>query len=484
MQTWLLLSKKISWNRDSAPIVVSVENNDGDTKQVPRLPGDVIRDLIAAAQQADMTMASAFTAACSFLRLDLALVVPGTVQTIVVNDVTAAGGTAEEWSDGDLTTVRGAERLRERIMKKSPRIVRFCCPTENSTPSESCHLTTVQSRPRHQSREHRIQRHMSNLAADMASSGQCDFVLEIPWNSRAVRPGGCTHERLKGFHRAWVPACAWGLRTDSSGYAEGGWRVVTSMRSVADLLASRSCNETHWHRPVEGVFQPAASLPHLCRRLMPTFLRRPAPLELAELVAGATIRRLLRGKQSIQRRLTGKQAPPGSSLLQLSNPATETVLEVEEHPVVPEKTEPWRPLTETEKIAWDALSPEEREVCEAFVHRLHRELGHSDIRGMVDSLRQNHAHPTVLAAAKLMQCTAWQESARLLSRPVSSGKIMESGAVLQMDNFYWKHTMKEVHVKGTLLVDASSRAAVVWIWRTAPRQEILGNVSVLEPRRM
>ena len=103
---------------------------------------------------------------------------------------------------------------------------------------------------------------------------------------------------------------------------------------------------------------------------------------------------------------------------------------------------------------------------------------------MVDSLRQNHAHPTVLAAAKLMQCTASQESARLLSRPVSSGKIMEPGAVLQMDHFYWKHPTKEVHVKSTLLVDASSRAAVVRIWRTAPRQELLGNVSASEARQM
>ena len=55
---------------------------------------------------------------------------------------------------------------------------------------------------------------------------------------------------------------------------------------------------------------------------------------------------------------------------------------------------------------------------------------------MVDSLRQNRAHPTVLAAAKLMHCTACQE---MLSRPVTSGKVMEPGAVLQMDNFYWKH---------------------------------------------
>ena len=87
------------------------------------MPGSVIRDLVAAARQMDETMVSAFTAACSFQRLDLALVNPGTVQTILVDDVTAAGGTAEEWSDGDLTTVRGAQKLRDWIVMKSPRIV-------------------------------------------------------------------------------------------------------------------------------------------------------------------------------------------------------------------------------------------------------------------------------------------------------------------------------------------------------------------------
>ena len=93
----------------------------------------------------DDTIVPAFTAACSFQRLDLALVNPGKVQTILINDVTAARGTAEEWSDGDLTTVRGAEKLRNWIMMKSSRIVWFCCPTENSTPSENCHLTAAQS---------------------------------------------------------------------------------------------------------------------------------------------------------------------------------------------------------------------------------------------------------------------------------------------------------------------------------------------------
>ena len=49
-------------------------------------------------------------------------------------------------------------------------------------------------------------------------------------------------------------------------------------------------------------------------------------------------------------------------------------------------------------------------------------------QGMVDSLRQNRGHPTVLAAAKLVHCTACQESARMLSHPVTGGKVMEPGA--------------------------------------------------------
>ena len=284
----------------------------------------------------DETMVSAFTAACSFQRLDLALVNPGTVQTILVNDVTAAGGTAEEWSDGDLTTVRGAEKLRDWIMMKSPRIVWFCCPTENSTPSENGHLTAAQSRSRHQSREHRIQRHMSNLAADMASSGQCDFVLEIPWNSRAVRFGGCIHERLKGFHGAWVPACAWGLRTDSIGYAEGGWRVVTSMRSVADLLVFRSCNETHWHRSVEG------TLPWSLRSWLQ---EQPSNDDFG---ANRQFRDALPRNSHclvtvcLNHQIQQTEAVPDVEEHPIVPDRTEP-LNLEEHPVVPERTEPWRP---------------------------------------------------------------------------------------------------------------------------------------------
>ena len=125
---------------------------------------------------------------------------------------------------------------------------------------------------------------------------------------------------------------------------------------------------------------------------------------------------------------------------------------MEEHPVVPERTEPWRLLTEKEKNAWNTLSPEERDVCDALVHRLHRELGYSDIRGMVDSLRQNRAHPTVLAVVKLMHCTGLPGECQNVISSCDQWKghgTWEQSCRVKI--FYWKHPLKEVHVKGTLL---------------------------------
>ena len=98
--------------------------------------------------------------------------------------------------------------------------------------------------------------------------------------------------------------------------------------------------------------------------------------------------------------------------------------------------ETWRPLTSAEQISWDYLSSQDKETCDALVHRLHRELGHFDFQEMLGSLRQRKVHPTLLAGAKFLKCGACQASARLSLRPVASGRLAELGAVLQMDSFY------------------------------------------------
>ena len=56
-----------------------------------------------------------------------------------------------------------------------------------------------------------------------------------------------------------------------------------------------------------------------------------------------------------------------------------------EYPVIQEDAD--RRLSPEEQRAFDLASEEERETARTMVSRLHLALGHSDPRGMIDSLR-------------------------------------------------------------------------------------------------
>ena len=92
------------------------------------------------------------------------------------------------------------------------------------------------------------------------------------------------------------------------------------------------------------------------------------------------------------------------------------------------------------------------------------ELGNSDPRGMIDSLRRKHAHRLIIAAKKF-SCSVVEESQRRNLHPVAARVLHELGTSLQVDQFEWKHLVLNLHVLGTTLVDAGSRAASVTIQR-------------------
>ena len=103
---------------------------------------------------------------------------------------------------------------------------------------------------------------------------------------------------------------------------------------------------------------------------------------------------------------------------------------------------------------------------------------------MVDSFGQRKIHLKILAGAKLMKCDACQARARVSLRPVVSGRRAESGAGLQMDNFYCKQPTLNIYIKGALLVDMALRVTVVRILKTSLRAERVGNVPSVEARTM
>ena len=146
----------------------------------------------------------------------------------------------------------------------------------------------------------------------------------------------------------------------------------------------------------------------------------------------------------------------------------------DDYPVIQEDAH--RRLSKEEQQAFDLATEEERETARTIVSRLHVELGHSDPRGMIDSVRRKHAHRLIIAAAKKFSCSAREESQRRRLRPVAARVLHEPGTCLQVDQFEWRHPVLNLHVLGTIMVDAGSRAASVTIHRVMDTEHGLGNV--------
>ena len=89
-----------------------------------------------------------------------------------------------------------------------------------------------------------------------------------------------------------------------------------------------------------------------------------------------------------------------------------------------------------------------------MVSRLHLEVGHSDARGMIDLLRRKHAHRLIIATANKFSCCVCEESQRRRLHP-----------------------MLNLHVLGTIMVGAGSRASSVLIRRVMDTEQGLGNVT-------
>ena len=134
-----------------------------------------------------------------------------------------------------------------------------------------------------------------------------------------------------------------------------------------------------------------------------------------------------------------------------------------EYPVIHEDAH--RRLGQEEQQAFDLASEEERETARTMVSRVHVKVGFSDPRGMIDSLRRKHSHRLVIATAKKFSCSACEESQRRRLHAVAARVLHEPGTCLQVDQFEWKHLVLNLHVLGTIMVDAGSRAVSVTIHR-------------------
>ena len=225
-----------------------------------------------------------------------------------------------------------------------------------------------------------------------------------------------------------------GEHLNVSGVASDGmlssksWYFICSHRRWSDLLCSRRCLQDHPHQ---------------------NFVERNVAVHTAT------------GQDNCERDHESGILETNSFTIDSKNHLVAPAVSTDDYPVTQEDAH--RRLSEEEQRALDLDSEEERETARTMVSRLHVELGHSDPRRMIDSLRRKHAHRLIIAVSKKFSCAACEESQRRRLRPVAARVLHEPGTCLQVDQFEWMLPVLHLHVLGTIMVDAGSHGRCTWI---------------------
>ena len=149
------------------------------------------------------------------------------------------------------------------------------------------------------------------------------------------------------------------------------WFFICSHRRWSDLLCSRRCLHDHSHQTLErGSLQYTP-------QLVKTVAKQIMKVESLKQIRSQTC---------------------CSVTIDSKNHLVAPAVSTDDYPVIQEDAH--RRLRKEEQQALDLATEEERETARTIVSRLHLELGHSDPRGMIDSLRRNTHTDSSLQLAK------------------------------------------------------------------------------------
>ena len=278
-----------------------------------------------------------------------------TSDSLLSGAVTSIGGRAVQyshWNGFDLTTKAGTDKLKEDLFEKKPRVVWMTppCTTQRTQQSQS------------RSRFHRTPMNILGVFLWLVNQDWCEAILEQIWGSTSLGRGGVFSELKEQFHSGRTPGCQWRSLADGT-LSSKSWYFICSHRRCSEELCSRRCLHDHPHQTLEK--ETSKYTPQLVKTVAKEIMKVESSKQIrSQTCCSLTI----------------------DSNCHLVAPAVST----DDYPVIQEDAH--RRLSEDEERALDLATEEERETARTTVSRLHVELGHSDPRRMIDSLRRKHAH--------------------------------------------------------------------------------------------
>ena len=184
----------------------------------------------------------------------------------------------------------------------------------------------------------------------------CEAILEQMSGSTCLGRGGAFSDFERTVSQRQNTWMSVGVNSLMEIFLQKSWYFVCSQRRWSDLLCSRRCLHDHPHQTLEKETQYTP-------QLVKTVAKEIMKVESSKQIRSQTCCSVTIDSKS-----------------HLVAPAVST-----DYPVIQEDAH--RRLSQEEQRTLDLTSEEERVTARTMVSRLHVELGHSDPRDMIDSLR-------------------------------------------------------------------------------------------------
>ena len=138
--------------------------------------------------------------------------------------------------------------------------------------------------------------------------------------------------------------------------------------------------------------------------------------------------------------------------------------------------------SEHDEAILSALPASERRSLELLIRKLHQNYGHPPNDVLVRMLRWKGAKENVLAAARLLRCSAWEEAKPPGAKPVSaSHEDGEPWRVVGCDLAEWNHPVLEARkVHLWTCVDEATKFTVGHVWAGGQQGGNIDGSRVLE----
>ena len=258
-------------------------------------------------------------------------------------------------------------------------------------------------------------------------------------HKHSVRPAGIsnscstwTEKTLKTV----VNGCAWSLRDSQGSLLNQSWQILTTSPEVQRVLNYRPCDRRHEHGRLPDHFSAfSLQFPQsLCRTLAKQFLVKDS------WHSALGILEQLHSDDDVQ-----PFDPSASSWENRAGlDATSSEMDIDRNVDMPSSEPP---------VIDASPTVSERKEITNWLHQIHQQIGHRDIRTLARLLKQRGTLPWVLMMAHDHRCSACEESKPLALRHITSSYENVPGAILEIDGMHWQHPVTGRHARCQFMVD-------------------------------